>query len=185
MRQKSRLWRAMYQANSQPCVTKLIVLWKSLIRLFQTLKLNLTKFCKTTQSSCRISFVPKMKLSTQTAVLENLPLTKPPQQTENNTTFHDSPHKDVNQLNKNVIFKSQANQEYNNQSQHHVVNTQYHKVSKQQKRNHYQKSKQEKRRFIGNLNKDVKEQDLVELFGFNATTYLQENCCVDLPTGKN
>ena len=45
--------------------------------------------------------------------------------------------------------------------------------------------KQEKRFYIGNLDNDVKEQDLIELFGFNATTYLQENCRVDLPTGKN
>ena len=28
-------------------------------------------------------------------------------------------------------------------------------------------------------------QDLIELFGFNATTYLQENCRVDLPIEKN
>ena len=48
-------------------------------------------------------------------------------------------------------------------------------VSKQQNHNHYQKSKQEKRLYIGNLNKDLKEQDLIELFGFNTTTYLQEN----------
>ena len=68
---------------------------------------------------------------------------------------------------------------------HRVVNTQYEKVSKQQIRKHYQKSKQEKRLYIGNLNKDVKEQDLIELFGFNATTYMQENCRVELPTGKN
>ena len=101
-------------------------------------------------------------METQTAVLENLPLSKPPQQTENNTSFQ----KDVNQLNKNIVFKGQANQEYNNQSQHHVVNTQYQKSSKQQNRNHNQKSKQEKRLYIGNLDKDVKEQDLIELFGF-------------------
>ena len=36
------------QCNSQPCITKLIVLWKPLIRLFRTLKLSLTKFSKTT-----------------------------------------------------------------------------------------------------------------------------------------
>ena len=58
-------------------------------------------------------------------------------------------------------------------------------VSKQQNRNHYQRSKQEKRLYIGNLNKDLKEQDLIELFGFNTTTYLQENFCVKLPTGKS
>ena len=81
-------------------------------------------------------------------------------------------------------MKRQANQKYNNQSQHHIVNTQCQKVSKQQNRNHYQKSKQEKRHYIDNRNKDVKEQDLIELFGFNPTTYLQENCRVDLPTGR-
>ena len=109
----------------------------------------------------------KTLMETQTAVLENLPLSKPPQQTENNTSFQ----KDVNQRNKNIIFKGQANQEYNNQSQHHVVNTQYQKSSKQQNRNHNQKSKQEKRLYIGNLDKDVKEQDLIEVSGFNATAY--------------
>ena len=36
----------------------------------------------------------KTLMETQTAVLENLPLSKPPQQTENNTSFQ----KDVNQL---------------------------------------------------------------------------------------
>ena len=50
----------------------------------------------------------------QTVVLENLPLSKPPQQTDNNTSFHDFPQKDVSQLNKNVILERQANQEYNN-----------------------------------------------------------------------
>ena len=82
-------------------------------------------------------------------------------------------------------MKRQANQEYNNQSQHHIVNTQCQKVSKQQNRNHYQKSKQEKRHYIDNRNKDVKEQDLIELFGFNSTTYLQENCRVDLQLEEN
>ena len=38
--------------------------------------------------------------------------------------------------------------------------------------------KQEKRLYIG-------EQDLIELFRFNATTCLQENCRVELPTGKD
>ena len=121
----------------------------------------------------------------QTAVLENLPLSKPPQQTENNTSFHDSPQGNVNQLNRSIIFQRQANQECNNQSQHHVVNNQYQKVIKQQKRNHYQKSKQGKRLYMDNLNKDLKEEDLIELFGFNANTYLQENCRVELPNGKN
>ena len=93
--------------------------------------------------------------------------------------------KDVNDLNKDIIFKRQASEEYNNQSQHCAVNTQYEKVSKQQIRKHYQKSRLEKRFYIGKFNKNVKEQDLTELFGFNATTHLQENCRVELPTGKN
>ena len=127
----------------------------------------------------------KTLMETQTTVLENLPLSKPPQQTENNTSFHDSPQENIFQLNQNIIFIRQANQDYNNQSQRHVVNNQYQKVSKQQNRNHFQKSKQEKRFYIGNLNEYLKGQDLIELFGFNATTYLQENCRFELPTGKN
>ena len=77
----------------------------------------------------------------------------------------------MNYLNQNIFFKRQVNQEYNNQSQHHVVNTQYQKVSKQQNCNHYQKSKQEKRVYIANINKDLKEQDLIEDFGVNTATY--------------
>ena len=46
----------------------------------------------------------KTLMETQTAVLENLPLSKPPQETENNTSFQ----KDVNKLNKNIVFKGQA-----------------------------------------------------------------------------
>ena len=120
---------------------------------------------------CSKDEITKTLMETQTAILENLPLSKPPQQTESNTSFQ----KDVNQRNKNIVFEGQAYQEYKNQSQYHVVNTQYQKSSKQQNRNHNQKSKQEKRLYIGNLDKDVKEQDLIKLFGFNATTYLQKN----------
>ena len=109
----------------------------------------------------------KTLMETQTAVLENLHLNKPPQQTENNTSFQ----KDVNHLNNNIIFKGQANQKYNNQSQNHIVNTKYQKSSKQQNRSHNQKSKQEKRLYIGNLDKDVQEQDLINLFGFSVITY--------------
>ena len=65
-------------------------------------------------------------METQTAVLEDLTLSKPPQQTESNTSLQ----KDVNQLKKNIVFKGKEYQEYNNQSQHHVVNTQHQKSSK-------------------------------------------------------
>ena len=127
----------------------------------------------------------KTLIETQTAVLENLLLRKPPQQTQNNTSFHNSPQENVNQLNQNIVFKRQPNQEYNNQTQHHVVNNQHQKDGKQQNRNHYQKYNQEKRLYIGNINKNLKEQDLIKFFGFNATAYLQENCRFELPTGKS
>ena len=52
-------------------------------------------------------------METQTAVLENLPLSKPPQQTENNTSFHDSLQENVYQLNQNIAFKRQPNQGHN------------------------------------------------------------------------
>ena len=80
-------------------------------------------------------------METQTAVLKNLPLSKPPQQTVDNTSFHDSPQKDVNQLNQNIIFKRQANQEYKYQSQHHVVNIPYQKVTDITKTDYCEKEK--------------------------------------------
>ena len=135
-----------------------------------------TKLCKILQDNIEFlqnelrskDEIIKTFMETQTGSLENLPLNKPLQQTENNTSFHDSPQKDVNQPNKNIISRGQAIQEYNNNQT-----------------NHNHKSKQEKRLYIGNFNKDVKEQDLIELFGFNPATYFQENCRVDMSIGKN
>ena len=65
-------------------------------------------------------------------------------------------------------IKIQANQEYNNNQT-----------------DHNEKSKQEKRLYIGIFNKDAKEQDLIEPFSFNATTYLQKNYLFDIPIVKN
>ena len=76
-------------------------------------------------------------METQTAILEDLPSRKPLQQAENNTSSYDFPQENVNQLNQSIIFKWQANQEYNNQSQHHVLNNQYQKVNKPQNHNYY------------------------------------------------
>ena len=176
----------MYNANSQPCITKIdrfMETFNKAISNFETkpyeiLQNNIEFLQNELRSKDEII---KTFMETQTSVLENLPLSKPPQQTESNTSFQ----KDVNQLNKNIVSKGQANQEYNNQSQHHVVDIQYQKSSKQENCNHNQKSKQEKRLYICNLDEDVKEQEVIELFGFNATTYLQENCRVDSPTRKN
>ena len=147
----------MYDANSQPCITKLIAI-ETFNKTISNLETKSYEFLgeniEFLQNELRSKDeIIKPLMETQTGVLENLPLNKPPQQTENNTSFHDSPQKDVNQPNKNIIFKKQANQEYNNNQT-----------------NHNQKSKQEKRLYIGNLNKDVKEQDLIKLFGSNATT---------------
>ena len=137
MRQNSRLWRALYNAtlhkiwsspfftekilngklvfscsaNSQPCITILIILWKPLVRLFWPLKLSLMKFFKDNieflQNELRSKDkIIKILMDTQAVVLENLPLSKPPQLTENNTSFCNYPQENVNQLNQNIIFKS-------------------------------------------------------------------------------
>ena len=44
---------------------------------------------------CSKDEVVKALMETQTAVLENLSLGKQPRQTENNTSFHDSPQKNL------------------------------------------------------------------------------------------
>ena len=113
----------MYNANSPPCKTKLIASWKPLFN--KTISNFETKPYEILQDN--IEFLQnelrskdetiKTLMETQAAVLENLPLSKSPQETENNPSFQ----KDVNQLNINTVFKGQANQEYNNRSQHHVA----------------------------------------------------------------
>ena len=42
-----------------------------------------------------------------------------------------------------------------------------------------------KRIYIGNLNKNSSEEDLIaEIFGLRATPYLLENCFIEMPTGS-
>ena len=83
----------MYNANSPPCITKLIVLWKPLIRLFRTFKLRkpheiLQDNIEFLQNELRSKDeIIKTLTETQTAVLENLPLSKPPKQTEKTHHF--------------------------------------------------------------------------------------------------
>ena len=63
--------------------------------------------------------VIKTLMETQTSVLENLPLGKPPQQTKSITSFHDFPQKNFNQLNQKTKSSSKdKTNRYNNQSQH-------------------------------------------------------------------
>ena len=148
----------MYDAMSQPCIKQFSI--KQFIETFNKTVSNFeTKPYEITQDNIEFLQNDNNKQEAQ-------------QQTGSNASFLDSPEKDVNQLNKNIILKNQANQEYNNKSQHHVVNNQCRKVSKQQNRNHYQKSKQEKTLYISKINKDKKtqkKQHLIEHFGFNAT----------------
>ena len=145
----------MYNAKSQPCIKQFSI--KQFIETFNKTVSNFeTKPYKIMQDNIEFLQNDNNKQEAQ-------------QQTGSNTSFLDFPEKDVNQLNKNIILKNQANQEYNNKLQHHVVNNQCRKVSKQQKRNHYQKSKQEKTLYVSKINKDVKKQPLIEPFGFNAT----------------
>ena len=116
----------MYNANSQPCITKLIAIEtfnKTISNLetksYEILGDNIEFLQNELRSKDEII---KPLMETQTGVLENLPLNKPPQQTENNTSFHDSPQKDVNQSHKNIIFKRQVNQAYNNNQTNHNKN---------------------------------------------------------------
>ena len=116
----------MYNANSQPCITKLIgietfnkIISNVETKSYEILEDNLEFLQNELRSKDEIT---KTLMETQTAVLEILPLNKPSQQTENNTSFHDSLQKDANQPYKNIIFKRQANQAYNNNQTNHNKN---------------------------------------------------------------
>ena len=52
--------------------------------------------------------------------------------------------------------------------------------------NQTQKSPQveRKRIYIGNLSKNSSEEDIAELFGLRAASYLSENCFIEMPTGR-
>ena len=41
-----------------------------------------------------------------------------------------------------------------------------------------------KRIYIKNLRKNSSEQDMVEFFGLRKTSYLSENCFIEMPTGR-
>ena len=100
MKQKSRLWRAMYNAKSQPCIKQFSI--KQFMETFnKTISNFQTKPYEIMQDNIEFLQNDNNKQETQ-------------QQTGSNTSFFDSSEKDVNQLNKNIIFKNQANQGYNN-----------------------------------------------------------------------
>ena len=39
--------------------------------------------------------------------------------------------------------------------------------------------------YVGNLSKNISEEDLYELFGLGNTTYLKQNCCVKIVLSKS
>ena len=38
--------------------------------------------------------------------------------------------------------------------------------------------------YIGNLSKNSNEEDIAELFGLRTTSYLSENCFIEMPKGR-
>ena len=39
--------------------------------------------------------------------------------------------------------------------------------------------------YVGNLNKDITEEDLNQLIGLKATVYLRQTCSIEMPSDKN
>ena len=42
-----------------------------------------------------------------------------------------------------------------------------------------------KKLYVGNLNKDITEEDLNQLFGLTTTVYLRQTCSIEMPLDKN
>ena len=42
-----------------------------------------------------------------------------------------------------------------------------------------------KKLYVGNLNKDITEEDLNQLFGLTTTVYLRQTCSIEMPFDEN
>ena len=58
-------------------------------------------------------------------------------------------------------------------------------IQKQKYRSSQQLKQNCKKLYVGNLNPNVTEEDINELFGLKSTEYLRQNCSVELPIDRN
>ena len=86
-----------------------------------------------------------------------------------------------------LALRTRESFQQNQQNKHHQKNL--HDVDQHIQKQKYQSSQQLKQNckklYVGNLNPNVTEEDINELFGLKSTEYLRQNCSVEMPIDRN
>ena len=105
----------------------------------------------------------------------------------------------VNDQSNKVSNQYQNNQHQNHQQNNHHQNHRHQKnhkrkhqthddIGQQIQKQHRKKSEEKqvcKKLYVGNLNKDITEEDLNQLFGLKTTVYFRQTCIIEMPLDKN
>ena len=76
----------------------------------------------------------------------------------------------------------QQHQQNKHQKKLHDVDQQ---IQKQKYQSRQQLKQNCKKLYVGNLNPNVTEEDINELFGLKSTEYLRQNCSIEMPIDRN
>ena len=152
-------------------------------KIIETLRENMNFFQMELQTKKAIM---KNLLDTQYAVVESLSHLK--DQNNQITSLEkqqltDQPNKVSNQYQNNQHENHRHNNNHQNKHQTHDDSGQ--QIQKQHIETNQQKEQVSKKRYVGNLDKDITEEDLNQLLGLKATVYLRQTCSTEIPLGKN
>ena len=127
-------------------------------------------------------------LDTQSAIVESLPLAKQQNSQAVLLAKQQSKRQDKPETHRTELAQpTRESFQQHQQNKHHQTNL--HDVDQHIQKQKYQSSQQLKQNFkklyVGNLNTNVKEEDINELFGLKSTEYLRQNCSVKMPIDRN
>ena len=137
----------------------------------------------------------KNLLGTQSAVVESISHSKD-QQDQLTSLEKQKVTDQSNKVSNQYLSNQHQNHQQDNQHQNHRHNNNHKSkhqthddVDQQIQKQHIETNQQEKQTcktlYVGNLNKDITEEDLNQLFGLTTTVYLRQTCSIEMPLDKN
>ena len=161
-------------------------------KFFETLRENIKLLQMELQTK---NDIIKNLLDTQSAVVDSLSHLK--DQQNQLTSLEKQQVTDQSNKVSNKYRKNQyQNHQQDNQHQNHRHNNNHKSkhqthddIGQQFQKQHMETNQQEKqvckKLYVGNLNKDITEEDLNQLFGLTTTVYLRQTCSIEMPLDKN
>ena len=127
-------------------------------------------------------------LDTQSAIVESLSLAKQQNSQASSLAKQQTKTQDKPELHRTELAQpTRESCQQHQQNKHHQKNL--HDVDQHIQKQKYQSSQQLKQTckklYVGNLNPNVTEEDINELFGLKSTEYLRQNCSVEMPIDRN